>query len=265
MDVPALSDPGGGGKRGAAGNAAIYDGIGRAYSRHRRPDPRIAAHIERALGDARRVVDVGAGTGSYEAADRLVTAVEPSVVMAAQRPHGAAPVVRAVAECLPFCDGSFDAAMAVLTIHHWSDVVGGLHEMARVASRVVVLTFDPVVHSMFWLFAEYLPEVPVSSVAQVLSPEAVAEVVGADRIESVPVPSDCVDGFNWAFWQRPEAYLDPEVRACMSGLALLPPDLVARRMERLRADIADGSWHTRHEHLLQHDAIDGGLRLVIRT
>jgi SAM-dependent methyltransferase len=264
MDLPGFPDGGAEGIRALSKSAPVYDRIGLAYARHRRPDPRIAAHIDSALGEARRVVDVGAGTGSYEPADRLVTAVEPSVVMAAQRPDGAAPVVRAVAERLPFPDGSFDAAMAVFTIHHWSDAIGGLREMARVAPRVVVLTFDPVVHSTFWLFAEYVPEVPTSSVAQVLSPEAVAEVVGADDIESVLVPSDCVDGFNWAFWQRPEAYLDPEVRACISGLAMLPPDLVAQRMEHLRADIADGSWSTRHGHLLQHDAIDGGLRLVIR-
>jgi SAM-dependent methyltransferase len=194
----------------------------------------------------------------------LVIAVEPSSVMVAQRPVGAAPVVRAVAERLPFPGGAFDAAMAVLTIHHWSDVTGGLRELARVARRIVVLTFDPAVHERFWLFDEYLPEVSTLPVAQVLRPEAVAEIVGADRIEPVLVPADCIDGFNWAFWRRPEAYLDPEVRACMSGLAVLPAGLVAERMERLRSDIDDGTWHSRHGHLLDLDAIDGGMRLVIR-
>jgi SAM-dependent methyltransferase len=244
--------------------APIYDGIGRAYARHRRPDPRIAAQIERAMGDVSTIVDVGAGTGSYEPGDKVVIAVEPSVVMAAQRDPDAAPVVRAVAESLPFADHSFDAALAVFTIHHWRDVVSGLREMARVARAVVVLTFDPVAHSDFWLFRDYVPEVNTLASNQVLAPHAVAEVLGAQHVEPVLVPSDCIDGFNWAFWRRPEEYLDPEVRACMSGLALLPDDLVSRRMDRLRTDIADGTWHARYGHLLHQDAIDGGLRLVIR-
>jgi SAM-dependent methyltransferase len=244
--------------------AAIYDGIGRVYSRHRRPDPRIAAQIGRALGPARTVVDVGAGTGSYEPDDRMVVAVEPSLVMAAQRPVDAAPVVRAVAESLPFPDDAFEAALAVFTIHHWIDVPGGLQEMARVARGVVVLTFDPVVHGGFWLFTDYVPEVNALPSNLVPPPEAVAEIIGADRIEPVLIPSDCVDGFNWAFWQRPAAYLDPEVRACMSGLALLPDDLVAHRMDRLRTDLADGTWQARHGDLVHEDVIDGGLRLVIR-
>jgi SAM-dependent methyltransferase len=242
----------------------VYDGIGRVYARHRRPDPRIAAQIERALGGARTVVDVGAGTGSYEPDDRLVVAVEPSPVMAGQRAAGAAPVVRAVAERLPFADGAFDAAMAVLTIHHWRDATAGLGEMARVARRLAVLTFDPAVHSTFWMFTDYLPEVMGLAISRVMDPETVAEVIGADRIEPVPVPFDCIDGFNVAFWQRPEAYLDPEVRACMSGLALLDTDMVAERMERLRTDIADGTWDARHGHLRHVDTFEGGFRLVIR-
>jgi SAM-dependent methyltransferase len=247
-----------------AAAAPIYDGIGRAYSRHRRADPRIAAQISRALGSARTVVDVGAGTGSYEPADKAVVAVEPSVVMADQRPVGAAPVVRAVAESLPFPDGSFDAALAVFTIHHWVDVTGGLREMARVARSVAVLTFDPAVHARFWLFTDYVPEVNDLPSNDVPAPAVVADVIGAQRVEPVMVPADCVDGFNWAFWRRPEAYLDPEVRACMSGLAMLPDDLVTKRMERLRSDLADGTWHARHGDLLDGEVIDGGLRLVVR-
>jgi SAM-dependent methyltransferase len=248
-----------------ADGAPVYDGIGRVYARHRHPDPRIAAQIERALGAARTVVDVGAGTGSYEPGDRPVVAVEPSLVMAGQRAAGAAPVVRGVAEHLPFADGAFDAAMAVLTIHHWSDTLAGLREMARVARQVAVLTFDPVVHATFWLFTDYLPEVTSLPISQVVDPDTVAEVIGADRVEPVLVPSDCVDGFNLAFWQRPAKYLDPEVRACMSGLALLSSDLVAERMEHLRADIADGTWDARHRDLLGMDTIDGGFRLVVRS
>jgi SAM-dependent methyltransferase len=248
-----------------AGTAPLYDGIGRVYGRHRRADPRIAAQIENALGEARTIVDVGAGTGSYEPADKVVVAVEPSTVMAAQRRVGAAPLVRAVAERLPFADDTFDAALAVFTIHHWGDIVGGLREMARLARRVVIVTFEPEAHARFWLFDEYIPEVNDLAPYRVLPPDAVAEVVGAQRVETVMIPSDCGDGFNLAFWRRPEAYLDPEVRACMSGLAMLPADLVARRMERLAADLADGTWHARHGELLETGAMDGGIRLVVRS
>ena len=241
-----------------------YDAIGRAYARHRRAEPRLAAQIERALGDARRIVDVGAGTGSYEPPERDVVAVEPSPVMIAQRTAGAAPVVRGVAERLPFADGTFDAALAVFTVHHWSDVAVGLHELGRVAPRIVVLTFDPDVHARFWLFTDYLPEATALASHRVAPPEVIAEWIGATRVEVVRVPADCADGFNWAYWNRPAAYIDPEVRACISGLALLPAGLVARRMERLRDDLADGSWDARHGHLREMAEVDGGLRLVVR-
>jgi len=244
--------------------AVTYDTIGRGYRQHRRSDPRIAAQLARALGGARTVVDVGAGTGSYEPRDRAVVAVEPSPVMAAQRAPGTAPVVHAAAEHLPFADGSFDAAMAVLTIHHWSDVEGGLREMGRVARRVAVLTFDYEAHERFWLFTDYVPEVCTLALARPPRPGVVAELLGAHDIEPVPVPADCIDGFNWAFWCRPERYLEPDVRACMSGLASLPDALVADRMERLRADLADGTWQARHGHLAHRDSIDGGFRLVVR-
>jgi len=241
-----------------------YDVIGSIYARHRRPDPRVADQIDRALGDATAVVNVGAGTGSYEPAGRTVVAVEPSGVMIGQRPVGSAPVVQAVAEHLPFPDRTFGAAMALLTIHHWIDVAAGLTEMARVARRLVVFTFDPTVHNSFWLFEDYVPESVALPSSNTVGPDAVAEIVGADRIEVVPVPADCIDGFNWAYWRRPHAYLDPDVRACISGLALLDDDLVARRMGRLRADLDDGTWTARHGHLLGIDSIDGGLRLVVR-
>jgi SAM-dependent methyltransferase len=241
-----------------------YDQIGLVYSRHRQPDPRIAAQIEAALGDARTVLDVGAGTGSYEPAGRDVVAVEPSQVMISQRGPGSAPTVRSVAESLPFASGSFDAVLAVLTVHHWRDARRGLREMARVGRRVVVLHFDPAVHNRFWLFTDYVPECNSLESAKVFDHAELAREIGATRTEVVPIPGDCVDGFNWAFWNRPEMYLEPEVRACMSGLALLDDRMVAARMELLRGDLADGSWHTRHGHLLALDSVDGGLRLVIR-
>jgi SAM-dependent methyltransferase len=224
----------------------------------------VADRIGRALGDAATIVNVGAGTGSYEPTGRAVVAVEPSVVMIDQRPPGSAPAVRAVAEHLPFPERAFDAALAVLTVHHWTDVMAGLHEMARVAGRVVVFTFDPAVHGTFWLLQDYVPEAFAPEATGTIGPEAVAEAIGADRIEVVPIPGDCIDGFNWAYWRRPHIYLDPEVRACMSGLALLDDDLVADRMESLRRDLDDGTWDSRHGDLRGLDSIDGGLRLIVR-
>jgi SAM-dependent methyltransferase len=247
---------------GSAG--AGYDRIGAVYARHRRPDPRVAERIGRALGQGTSVVNIGAGTGSYEPVDRTVVAVEPSVVMIGQRPVGSGPAVMAVAEDLPFGDGCFDAALAVLTLHHWTDIAGGLAEMRRVAGRQVVFTFDPVVHMSYWLFDDYLPEAAAPQVTPLMPTEAVAELMGADRIEVVDIPADCIDWFNWAYWRRPEAYLDPEVRACISGLALLDDDLVAQRMERLRQDLADGTWERRHGELRNLPSIDGGFRLVVR-
>lgn len=241
-----------------------YEVIGRLYSRHRRADPRIAAQIEAALGDAQTVLDVGAGTGSYEPRGRTVVACDPSPVMISQRTAGAAPAVLSVAEALPFPSGSFDAVLAVLTVHHWSAPRLGLRELARVGRRVVVLHFDPDVHCRYWLFDDYLPECNKLAMARLLTPEQVAREIGATRTETVPVPGDCVDGFNWAYWKRPERYLDPEARSCISNLALLADEMVAERMEQLRADLADGTWHRRHGHLMVLDSIDGGLRLVVR-
>lgn len=250
---------------GGTEQRAGYDEIGSVYRRHRRADPRVAAQIGRALGPGGPVLNIGAGTGSYEPADRPVVALEPSAVMIGQRPPGSAPVVRGFAEELPFPDGTFETALTILSIHHWSDVAAGLAEMRRVARRLVVFTFDPVVHRRFWLLEDYIPEAAAPASTQSIEPEAVAEMIGAERIEVVPVPADCRDGFNWAYWRRPEAYLDPEVRACISGLALLDGDLVERRMARLAADLEDGTWLARHAELLQRDSIDGGFRLVVRS
>ncbi|MGH9231136.1 MAG: class I SAM-dependent methyltransferase, partial [Acidimicrobiales bacterium] len=215
---------------------ATYDRIGRLYRRHRRPDPRIAARIDRALGDAVTVVNVGAGTGSYEPGGRRVIAVEPSGVMVAQRPAGAAPAVRAVAEALPFIDGRFDAALAVLTVHHWHDRVAGLREMRRVSRRQVVFCFDGLINQTQWLVTDYLPEIR-DMYERAPAPAWIADVLGGigvpTRVEAVPVPADCTDGFQNAYWRRPEAYLDPEVQACISSLAVLDRDIVDRGLGRL--------------------------------
>ena len=248
---------------GASVTAPVYDRIGTAYARRRQPDPRIAAQIVSALGEAESVVDVGAGTGSYEPHDRFVVAVEPSTVMIAQRPPGAAPVVRAWAERLPFVDGAFDAALALLTVHHWPDKARGLAELVRVAHRRVVFTFDPDVHYSFSLLDEYFPAAMENERHRVPSIDEVATAIGATRIEIVPVPHDCLDGFGWAYWRRPEAYLDPEVRACISMFARMDASDVEPGVERLRRDLESGAWYERHADLLERDWVDGGYRLVI--
>jgi SAM-dependent methyltransferase len=239
---------------------ALYDTLGVGYTRVRGEDPRIAAAIHAALGDARTVVNVGAGAGSYEPRDREVVAVEPSEVMIAQRPPGSAPVVRATAEALPFEDGSFDAAMAVLSDHHWPDRAGGLEEMRRVARRrAVVFQFDLRALLDFWLVREYLVSFrPDGSTA-----DGLERHLGVTRVETVPIPHDCRDGFLSAYWRRPHAYLDPAVRAGISVFRLADPADVEEAMERLRADLESGEWECRHAGLFEHDEIDLGYRLWI--
>lgn len=240
-----------------------YDTIGRSYAHHRRPDPRIAARIAAALGDARSVLNVGAGAGSYEPADRDVVALEPSSVMIAQRPAGAAPAVRASAEAQPFARGAFDATLAVLTLHHWSDRARGLAECARVARRrVVLLTFDPAADS-FWLVRDYFPEFAVADAGAFPSMSAYAAAFGGSarvEIAPVPVPRDCVDGFLGAYWARPEAYLDESVRAGISSFARSD---TGPGLAKLREDLASGAWRARNAHLLTLDELDLGYRLVV--
>jgi SAM-dependent methyltransferase len=243
-----------------------YDTIGTGYARHRRPDPRIAAQIDRALGPAGSVISIGSGTGSYDPRDRRVVAVEPSEVMVAQRPARSAPVARGVAEALPVADRSFDAALATLTVHHWSDPTAGLQEMQRVAPRQVVLTFDQddAWLDEFWLTRDYLPHDQLGG-ALYSGLDRTIEVLQPARVEIVPVPSDCRDGFFCAYWRRPEAYLDPEVRSSISVLALLDPDALRPGMERLARDLRSGAWHERNPHLLGMDSYDYGYRLVVAS
>jgi len=245
-------------------SARLYDAIGATYTVTRRTEPRIAAQVWAALGDARTVLNVGAGTGSYEPSDRDVVAVEPSALMRAQRPAGAAPCVAATAESLPFEDQSFDAAMAFATVHHWQDPIAGLREMRRVARRVVVFTHDTSDTGWlrrFWLTRDYLPEVADLLVGRPSLTEQ-ARAIGA-RTEPVLIPWDCADGFFEAFWRRPEAYLDPGVRAGMSGFALLGPDVVDRGVARLKSDLESGQWDRRFGHLRSLDALDLCYRLVV--
>ena len=245
-------------------DAAEYDRIGQGYVASRRPDARIARAIVSALGDAASLVNVGAGAGSYEPPDRRVVAVEPSVEMIRQRPRDAAPAVRGVAEHLPFRTGAFDAALAVLTVHHWTDVAAGLAELRRVGRRrVVILTWDPACHTGFWLIDEYLPALLDLDIARFPTLSAVARSMPGMRATPVPIPHDCVDGFLGAFWRRPEAYLDPNVRRAISGFAQLPRERVEDCVTRLDADLRSGAWDRRFGHLRSLDALDLGYRLIV--
>jgi len=242
--------------------AALYDTIGLTYARYRQPDVRIAELIDHALGTATSVLSIGSGTGSYEPMRRRTVAVEPSRVMIEQRPPGIAPVAQAVAEHLPFPDGSFDVALAVLTVHHWADHVAGLREMQRVAPRQIVLTWDPRGFDTFWLAADYLPEWHEMD-HDAASLDAVTSVLRVVEVRQIPVPWDCRDGFGGAYWRRPEMYLDADARAAISGLARCDPHAVTRAMDRLERDLADGTWNAKYGHLLDLDEVDLGYRLVI--
>jgi DNA-binding transcriptional MerR regulator len=237
--------------------AQLYDAIGSAYPATRRTEPRIAARIWDALGDARTVLNVGAGTGSYEP-------VEPSAVMRAQRPAGAAPCVAAAAESLPFEDQSFDAAMAVSTVHHWPNPVAGLREMRRVARRVVVFTYDASDtgwRQRFWLTRDYLPEF-ADLLVDWPSLADLTRAIGG-RAEPVLIPWDCADGFFEAYWRRPEAYLDEHVRRAVSVWTRVGTEAEQRAVNRLRDDLSSGRWAERNRDLVALDAAELGLRLLV--
>jgi DNA-binding transcriptional MerR regulator len=243
--------------------ARLYDAIGGAYPATRRTEPRIAAQVWEALGDARTVLNVGAGTGSYEPPDRDVIAVEPSAVMRALRPADAAPCVAAAAESLPFDDQSFDAAMAFSTVHHWQDPVAGLREMRRVARRVVVFTYDAgefARRRRFWLTRDYLPET-----AGLVGVDWLPRLAGAigGRAEPVLIPWDCADGFFEAYWRRPEAYLEEHVRRACSVWTRVGPEAEQRAVRSLRADLDSGRWAERNRELAGLDAAELGLRLLV--
>jgi len=247
-------------------NSAPYDRIGQGYTSTRRSDPRIAAAILDALENARSVLNVGAGAGAYEPSGGSVVAVEPSWHMIQQRARGASPAVQASAEALPFKAKAFDAALAVLTLHHWSDWRSGLREMRRTATRLVVFMFDPaVVARRFWLTEVYFPEIAELDRGRSPSVAEVAAELDPCRVEPIAIPHDCVDGFLAAYWRRPEAYLDPAVRAGMSGFARLDEAVVARGVARLAADLASGAWESRFGGLRSRNTLDTGYRLVVTS
>jgi SAM-dependent methyltransferase len=243
-----------------------YDEIGLGYSRTRRADPRLAAVIERGLGAARTVVNVGAGAGSYEPTDRHVIAVEPSAVMAGQRPDHLPPAIRASAGRLPLGDGSVDAAMAVLSVHHWDEETqDGVRELRRVArGPVVIVTFDVEVGRQMWLAADYLPEVVETDRRTFPTLAQLAEWLGGrTRVEPWPIPRDCSDWTFGSLWAHPERALDDRITAATSGFARLDPAIRDRVREALSADLADGTWDARHGDLRSLDEYDAGLRVLV--
>ena len=246
---------------------ALYDRIGRGYSATRQTDPRLAALIWDALGDAETVLNVGAGTGAYEPPDRTVLAVEPSMVMLGQRPADAASAVQASAESLPFADNSFDAVMAVHSDHHWRDRHQGLRELRRVARRRVVLfNADPAEAERFWLTAEYLPAfldlIPDRYRVAGTWQHELEQSLGPVRLITAPIPHDCADGFYGAFWRRPAAYLDPAVRDGISVFSALDPEDVTRAIHELDDDVRSGAWDQRHEDIRHRSELHLGYYAV---
>ena len=238
-----------------------YDAIGRSYSTRRQPDARLAARLDALIGCDSTVLNVGAGTGSYEPVRSGVVAVEPSTVMLSQRPPSAAPAVQAVAEELPFHDQAFDVVLAILTVHHWNDQRRGLEECARVAKdRVVILTWDPAAEG-FWLVRDYFPEILAIDRRIFPSMELLSAVFGPIDVQPLPVPGDCVDGFLGAYWLRPEAYLDKEVRAGISTFSRLAS--IDQELGRLERDLASGNWERRNAELRHRSDLDVGYRLVM--
>jgi SAM-dependent methyltransferase len=243
----------------------LYDEIGVGYQQRRRPYPRLAAAITLALDRAETVVNVGAGAGSYEPTDRPVVAVEPAMTMIRQRGAGSAPVVQASANDLPFRDDGFGGSLAILTVHHWPDRARGLDELARVARRrVVIVTWDPSATG-FWLVDDYFPE--IVDIDRKIFPaiEDYGRALGRVEVQPFPVPHDCVDGFLGAYWRRPHAYLDAGVRSAISAFTKMSPPELEAGLERLRRDLADGTWERRYARWLDRTEVDLGYRIVIAT
>lgn len=247
---------------GSAGDAD-YGTIGEGYARIRRPDPRIAEQFHAALGDARTVLNVGAGAGSYEPLDREVTAVEPSASMRAQRPPELSPAVDATADHLPFSDGAFDASMASVTVHQWPDPAAGLAEMRRVTTGpVVILTFDP--KPADWWLPDYIPELFEVEGQRMPPLELIADALGGDvEIRTVMIPAQCTDRFMQALFARPEQVLDADVRRATSAWSFVDAGVVNAFVERIGADLQSGAWDERYGRFRELPEFDGGMRLVI--
>lgn len=242
-----------------------YDRIGRGYARTRREDPRLAQLIQGALGPARTVVNVGAGAGSYEPRDRHVIAIEPSDVMASQRPLDLPPAIRASAGAIPLRDQSVDAAIAILTVHHWDhEREAGVRELRRVArGPVLILTYDPEISGQMWLMADYLPEVAELDKRIFPKIETLAGWLGGTtRVDAIEIPRDTPDWMLGSFWAHPERVLDPAARAATSGFARMPAAVIDRVTEAVRRDLESGAWDRRHGHLRDLESYDAGFRLI---
>lgn len=251
---------------GVVAEHSVYDQIGVHYSIGRQPDPRWQAAITASLGPVKRLVNIGAGSGSYEPSDCLVVAIEPSAVMVEQRPPASAPAIRATAEHVPIVSGWADVAMALLSVHHWSDWPAGLMEMRRLARRRVVLTYDAELHSAFWLVRDYMPELADFEQLRVPQIDDIAMALGGEiTVQPLNVPWDCIDGVLPAHWRRPSAYLDARVRACCSGLAQADPRVVDRGIRALEHDLRSGAWQRRYEDELSVEEFDAGFRIVVSS
>lgn len=243
------------------GRDAEYDRIGVGYGSKRIPDYRLALAIQDAIGDAEKILNVGAGAGSYEPSYCSVVALEPSTTMLAQHPGNRC--VQGVAEHLPFDDGTFDVAMAILTMHHWEDLFAGLAELRRVAKRQVIFTWDPDHERKLWITVDYVHAIDELETGRFAPLASVVEALGAHTVKPFEIPHDFTDGFQAAFWRRPEMYLDPEARSASSTFASIPSELVEPGIERLRADLRTGRWLKTYRELVALDSADWGHRIVI--
>jgi SAM-dependent methyltransferase len=249
---------------GSAGDAD-YARIGEGYTSYRQPEPQIEAAIRSALGEARTVLNVGAGAGSYEPRDLDVTAVEPSAQMRAQRPADRVPAIDGTAEDLPFADNSFDAALATFTVHQWSDLRAGLAEVRRVTrGPVVVLTCDPTLLKKFWLY-EYAPEAIDTEARRYPPVDAITAALGGGQVTSLPIPLICTDGFGEAYYGRPERLLDSGARKANSAWSFVDPDVHQRFENDLGRDLSDGTWDSKHGHLREQAHFDGSLVLIVSS
>ena len=244
--------------------STAYNTIGVEFAETRRPDPRLAELIHGQIVDLETVLNVGAGAGSYEPEDKIIVALEPSWKMISQRPKDAAPCICGSAEYLPFPNKSFDCGLALLTLHHWRDVERGLSELARVvAKRLVLLTWDSAATEYYWLIHDYVPELFAFDAARFPKIDELTARFRSARIIEMPIPYDCTDGFQGAYWRRPEAYLDDRVKRGISSFQQIPPRALAKGLARLRADLESGLWAKRYADLLDQETIDLGYRVIV--
>lgn len=242
-----------------------YDKFGQHYSGQRQTEPEIAKYIHEALGDAKTILNIGAGAGSYEPEDRYVIAVEPSITMRAQRMrYHKVPAINATADVLPFDEGVFDAATAFLTIHHWPDIARGLREIRRVTrGPIIIMTYDRDDLDVFWN-ADYFSEVVEVERQRYPDMQWLCDQLGNNcEIQKIPIPLNCVDGFQEAFYGRPEAFISKEVRAAMSAWGFIPAEQQEVMVNRLKNALSSGEWDEKYGHLRKQPFFTGALRLVI--